>query len=289
MNLLDDPRLGTFACFLAVIFVVVILMVVTSRPRIGSRRYAKLSELVADLSRQVGLPADREPEWYPKLQLVRFEGKLASGRKASVSFFDESVGSSTTTFTRFRVAADEAPHLKVTIETIVKKFEKLVGWSKEIEVGEPNFDDRFLLETYEPDRARRALGPELRKEIRFAFDVVGVRDLLIERGGITVTAPTSSVEPGHYRRLLDALDRIARHFDRKTLNVRVLGGERRALVDDSGKTRCPYCRSGITGEESDLVACEKCSTVLHEGCWQENEGCPILGCTGRAPERARVG
>jgi hypothetical protein len=92
-----------------------------------------------------------------------------------------------------------------------------------------------------------------------------------------------------YRSIFEGLDQVARTFDRKSIPVRVLGGERFALVDAGGATRCPYCHAAISGDEETLVACESCRTVLHEGCWSEHGHCPILGCPGTAPERRRVG
>jgi hypothetical protein len=68
--------------------------------------------------------------------------------------------------------------------------------------------------------------------------------------------------------------------------VGVLGGERQALKS-GGKLRCSYCHDAITGDEPDLVACRRCGTVLHEGCWREHGRCPVLGCDGRQPERGR--
>ena len=70
--------------------------------------------------------------------------------------------------------------------------------------------------------------------------------------------------------------------------VQVLGGERRALRGKGGKARCGYCHDDVTGAEPDLVACDRCSTVLHEGCWTELGRCPVMGCAGRSPERRRV-
>jgi len=217
---------------------------------------------------------------------VLLEGNLPSGRAAKVTFFDESNGSSAWTHVRFRVAADEAPSLTVTEEGLSTKVAKAAGWQEEIEVGDETFDKRFLLETHEPERARKVLGKELRRVIATVFDA-GVRDLKIEGGFIDVTAPVGRIRPDDYAKMLETLDRAARTLDRKKIAVRVLGGERSALVDHTGKTRCPYCHDGITGDEADLVACELCATVLHEGCWKEHGGCPLLGCKGKSPERAR--
>ncbi len=160
--------------------------------------------------------------------------------------------------------------------------------TREIEIGVPEFDSRFLLETRTERKAAKVLGPELRRAITAAFDRYRVRTLVLEDGRLTVDADISFIEPGEYPGVLGLLDRAARTMDRTKIKVRILGSERRALVDERGKTRCAYCHEGLTGDEDDLVACEQCATVLHGECWRTHGKCPILGCSGKNPERGRV-
>jgi hypothetical protein len=257
-----------------------------SGPRIGWKRYSTLADLVRDLSQITGLTSMGDPAWFPSLDSVRFLGKVGE-REAGVGFYTETVGSSSTTFTRFSVVAADMPPLRVTQETVFTKIAKAVGWKDEIEVGDEAFDRRFLLETRDPERARRALRGELQTEISRLFDH-GVRELRLAGRDIVAIAETTSVEPAAYADVLRCLDLMARLLEPKKIVVRALGGERRAMVDRRGRTRCPYCRSEISGEEVDLVACEKCATVLHADCWRDHGGCPLLGCTGKQPERARA-
>jgi len=70
--------------------------------------------------------------------------------------------------------------------------------------------------------------------------------------------------------------------------VRILGGREALVAHAHGATRCSYCHEVVTGSEPDLIACGKCSTVLHEGCWGELGRCPVMGCGGAVPERART-
>jgi hypothetical protein len=261
--------------------------------RLGGERYGRLDDLVAEISRISGLEGpDVGASSFlgrlvsrPKLTNVRFRGRLEGGRDAFITFRSDEPRSQRHLHVQFQVRTDAAPHLRVTEESLLTIVQKALGWKREIEVGEPDFDRRFLLETSEPEAAKRALNADLRRAISRAFDL-GARVLVMSLGHVTVTASTRAVEPGDYREMLLALDAAARTLDRKAIPVRVLGGERSAFVDPSGKTRCPYCHGGLTGDESDLVACERCSTVLHAGCWEEHGGCPLLGCTGRTPERA---
>jgi hypothetical protein len=260
--------------------------------RLGGRRYRKLSELIADVTRITGLPGTGDEDgWFPKLDSVSWRGPLSGGRRAHIYFVTEGSGSSQTTYVNFAVDAHEVPQLKVTLETFVTKVSKFFGGSPEIEIGDKPFDDRYLLETDTPQRARAALqrSPELRDAIDRAFGCSSSTPTL-EIGGRRVhfRADVSDVSPGNYKILLAALDDIAATFDRAPIKVRALGSERLAVRDRAGKTRCPYCRAGVSGDEETLTACGACRTVLHEACWEEHGGCPILGCRGTERERRRV-
>ena len=43
---------------------------------------------------------------------------------------------------------------------------------------------------------------------------------------------------------------------------------------------CPYCQTGV--KESEAKLCPVCGMPHHAECWQENGGCTVYGCTGRA-------
>jgi len=256
--------------------------------RVGKRGYRSLGEFAREVTRETRLVSEHDAGHSVQLRQLAFSGALASGRRAKIDFFVESAGSSTWDAVRLEVKADETPHLVITQENLFTRIGKALGWTQEIEIGDEDFDRRFLLKTDTPLKASRLLKDlEVRRAIWWLFDH-GARDLTVDSGKIVITSHALSFDPPDYGPMLDLLDLIARRLDRKKLSVRVLGGERRALVDDSGRTRCPYCRVLLSGIEDDLVACEKCSTVLHGECWEEHGGCPLLGCGGERPERARV-
>jgi hypothetical protein len=153
-------------------------------------------------------------------------------------------------------------------------------------LSEKDFADRFDLEVT-VSGASKQLAPEVRKAIWIIFER-GAADLGVENGTAIVAAEATAIETSDYPGILCLLDMIARALDRKPLPVRVLGRELSALVDESGKTRCAYCHSNLTGDEPDLCACEKCRTVVHEACWAEHGGCPLLGCGGSKLERSNL-
>ncbi len=273
---------GTLVCalFMVVPAVFAAALMYAMKPRLGSKAYKDLRELVRDVGQITGLHA--EGDWFPSLERIAFHGQIADARDAAVTFQTESIGSSTYTNVRFSVACDEAPHLVVSEETIFTKIGKVLGTTDEIEVGDARFDGRFLLQTTARVKASKVLRvSDVRRAIWRIFDF-GALTLRFEGREIAVVARSSAVEPTNYRPILE---RISATLDRKTLAVRVLGGERRASVDAKGRTRCPYCRENLTGEEPNLVACEKCKSVVHDECWKEHDGCPLAGCEGGFIER----
>jgi hypothetical protein len=177
--------------------------------------------------------------------------------------------------------------VRVTLEDWTTRLAKWLGITREIEVGDRDFDERFLLETEKRAPAKQML---VNREVRHAIHTVftnGVRELKI--GGRTVQARLPVNDFSGMRRtiILRELEALAGALERPPLAVAVLAGEHRAATDKRGKARCPYCRDGLTGEEPDLVACRQCETVLHDECWRELGRCPVLGCRGRQPQRAR--
>jgi hypothetical protein len=210
-------------------------------------------------------------------------GMLASGRPALIIFEGDGA------HVDLKVDAPDAQGIAVTAETLVTRAEERFGARPKLPVGDDAFDRRFRIEANDSARALRAFrGPALRSAVERVFNL-GARQVRFAQGCVVATGSPRALAPADYRTLLDALDAVARALERRPLTVRLLGGERHALVDEHGKTRCPYCHGGLTGDEPDLVACEKCATVLHAGCWEEHGGCPLLGCTGKHPERERVG
>jgi hypothetical protein len=220
-----------------------------------------------------------------------FEGRLTGTvgpdeRRASVTFTTED-GKAVAVFA---VHVFTAPLIRLTLESPWTRLAKLLRLKQEIEVGDPVFDDLFLVEVASPAKARDALarGAEVRRRIVEAFTVRGVTKLIAGRPNLSATVPLDALRKSEdYAILLDLLAATARAFDRVNIAVKVLGGERLALAGVHGQPRCAYCHAAVTGEEPDLVACDRCGTVLHEACWSELGRCPLLGCEGDV-ERARA-
>jgi len=164
----------------------------------------------------------------------------------------------------------------------------LHGLPETVKTGDAGVDDHLLVLAPDHTRAGKAFKhPELRELVLEVFRAAPLLETSVVAEGGELTVPTAELKHSDYRRLLELMAKAARSVDRVALDVNVLGGERQAL-SHAGKPRCAYCHEDVTGEETDLVACSSCSTVLHEACWADNGHCPLLGCTGKTPERART-
>jgi hypothetical protein len=274
---------------LAVAFVAALLG--RSGPSLGSRSYPSLVELQADLERITGLkgvPREALEGWFPSLEWVVLTGELDGGRRARVDFFYEG-GKSKTPYARFRVGAD--PSLKVSVfeESFFTPLGKWLGFTKDVDSGDPVFDSAYVVSTDQEAKAELAYARGLKEAIRAAFERYRVQSFEFADGGLTVTVRCSGLEPQGYASLLHTLDKAAKAFDRVPLVVRALGcSTRRAFQGPHGLARCAYCHADLTGEEPDLASCERCHTVLHGACWDELGHCPLLGCTGHSPERTKA-
>ncbi len=252
--------------------------------RLGTRRYVALFELADHVASVTHLAPNRRRGRLPlHLDKLRLRGPLASGRRAQVAFSPEGREPSVL----LDVEVEGALVVRITAETLGTKLKKKLGLVREVEIGNREFDARFLVEASNRLEVAEALRRPVRREIGRLFDL-GVDEVRLEAGRLTARAAQLRVAPVDYPDVLLRLDHIARLLDRKSLRVNVLEGDRVAAVDEHGTTRCPYCHEDVRGDELDLVACKKCATTVHDECWKENAGCPTLGCGGRLAERPRA-
>jgi hypothetical protein len=228
-----------------------------------------------------------------RLELENTAGSHLAGRldpddrEASVDFVESGTGPVAV----FAVEVRSAPRMRLTLESARTRLAKALGRVREIEVGDRFFDDTFLIQVEDEKEARHELarGRVLRDKILGLFLSYQVETLEVKKKHLEARIPVGALKKKRdYAELLRLLAATARAFDRVGIKVKVLGGERLALAGAHGNARCAYCHGDLTGDEPDLVACEACGTVLHEGCWGELGHCPLLGCSGSSPERARV-
>jgi hypothetical protein len=171
----------------------------------------------------------------------------------------------------------------VSPESALVKVDKLLGRALEIEVGVPEFDDRYLLETQDGDGARRALEVPLRREIDRLFLDAGVTSLaFVPSGEVRAVVPARLLDRGRAASLVKRLGEAARLAAGLNLKVELDVGRLRRLG------RCGFCHVDVTGREPGLVACGRCKTIVHDACWREHGSCPVLACAGqKAPVPSR--
>lgn len=215
---------------------------------------------------------------------LSYAGTSRSGRRVKASF----VRSPSELFVRLSVStASRVPPLRVRLEGALERLWKLTR-REDVVTGDAPFDRRFFCESARPIEGRRVLGKELRREIAEVFERFGVTRLALGAGELAVELPVAAMPPRSWREVIVYLDRAAALVETKPLKVKALEGERNAACDESGSLRCVYCRDAVTGEEPDLVACDRCRTVVHDACWSEHGACPVLGCEGQVRERGRA-
>lgn len=199
----------------------------------------------------------------------------------------------------FLVAVERPPPFTVHGEGFGAFLERAFGVG--FEVGDPGFDGKLAISSTDRSRARGALTAEMRDLVKRTFEVEGVTQIdttfqpvhfqekhfFAGKGVLRGRARFAQAGP-HAAEILGRLVAFADLLEGVPLRVVSLGGERRAERTTEGGARCAWCHDGITGSEPDLVACDKCGTVLHEGCWAEGGACPTLGCGGKTPERGRA-
>lgn len=132
-------------------------------------------------------------------------------------------------------------------------------------------------------------GVEPPREVRFVVQALvvdlGARRVVAGDGLLRADLPWDPFTPDPERvaRVLDRLDVIALALEEVEVPRQETGG---ALL-------CPYCRDGF--EEGTAVArCAACGAPHHPVCFEEGQGCAILGCrnhtarmaSGRQPKLA---
>jgi hypothetical protein len=280
---------GAFLFFLVFAAVVLVAVGGALGTYVGGQRFRSLKDFVEKVSVASGLSGSpREFGLFDGLDSVRFLGVVSTLREASVTYTRHSTGKTFYYKVHIAVRADPAVRLELTREGLLERVGEWLGFVKDAHVGDESFDRKFWIKTSNENRTKRAMDTGLRAIVERLFQERELERLEVKDGWLRIDASDGAINPFDYKRVLEQLDAAARTFDRVELDVHVLGAKRRAFRDEHGGTRCAYCHGGISGAEADLVACDRCHTVLHDECWRELGRCPLLGCGSQTVERARV-
>lgn len=190
---------------------------------------------------------------------------------------------------RVQVDLLNAPDVRLRIrrDRGLAAAEKALGLVRDVEVGGGDrFDRDFVVEA----EGATAVTPLASKDVRAAVEDLLKRwpldEITIHHGRITVRGKPDTVGLRELDRLLEALDVLARAYDRRPGEEVGLAGRFVWVGGVDPQPRCPYCHDGLEGTDP-LVACAGCKTLIHSECHAENHGCPLLGCGSRGADWAR--
>lgn len=257
----------------------------------GGRVYWSVSSAYLALARALGVPDPPPVPWWRGAFSSNgaLSGKLLDGRAYSVDLAAKPAARRVQKCAVIEVDCDPGVELTVTLrEDVFERFQRWRGKKVpgDVSVGDEAFEARLKVHSPTPAAVAPSLRAEVRREILLIFDGYFARRLELGAGKLRVQIGPA-VPLQLYKDLVQHLGKVAADFDRTSLKIHVLDGERRVLSDAAGKARCAFCHEGVQGDEPDLVACERCQTVVHGECWTDHGGCPLMGCGSQRAERAR--
>lgn len=154
------------------------------------------------------------------------------------------------------------PAVRVAKQGVLHRLARFFG-VRDFEIGDPEFDGRFLISAADPDGARRFFSPS----VRAAFDwLAGFPDLVFE-----VAGTRGRIWTGEFPRGADPLTEFLRCA--YTLAGAILGAELVCTIASEGA--CQVCGQPLGG---DAVRCAKCATPHHRECWEYIDQCSTFAC-----------
>jgi hypothetical protein len=161
----------------------------------------------------------------------------------------------------------EGPRLELARRDKKPVLAKWPGVLAEHELKDEELARRFLCRAGSSfDALARVKGALLASDL-------DLRELRLDRGELALVLRAGRGELDRVTGLLEALDRAL--LAGQAVLVKAAGAEH---------ARCGFCHAELALEVLATTACDRCSTPVHELCWEEHGHCPVLGCGG-----ARVG
>lgn len=162
--------------------------------------------------------------------------------------------------------------LEVRTAGILHDLANLFGF-RDLQVGDPVFDDRFHLSASDEGKARAILTPPVRSILR-QMSIYGDFHWRLSRAGFLLHLSGAPVTPRELnawlRTVFELLDALPGPWTTDPL------GLERAEVRVNAGAICQVC--GTTLSRGALVRCVKCATPHHRDCWEFNGRCSIFAC-----------
>lgn len=171
-------------------------------------------------------------------------------------------------------------------ETVVSRLAKWFG-RRDLEIGDAEFDRRFLIRGGPAVWVRKVLGEPAREQIRalaeFATDARGTVTLGVDVGptGVRIHCRLDlALAPFRLIRFTQAGIAFLRTFCiRRPAGVEILGASEAA---EGGN--CPVCGDALCAP---MRRCDVCRTLHHVDCWEYLGGCAIFACASARKRRAQ--
>lgn len=200
-------------------------------------------------------------------------GRDLGGRRAVLHFFEHEG------LMHVRASIElpeDMPRLELARRGKAPVLAKWVGALAEQPLADADLAARFVCRVPESPRAFEALGRMKGRLLRLGDSLCEVK---LERRSLAL------VLGGAKRADIEAL---CEHLSGVADAVLGPGGVR-VHGEDAQGARCGFCHADLASEEElAAVACEECSTVVHQLCWTEHGRCPVLGGKGHSPVAARL-
>lgn len=185
-----------------------------------------------------------------------------------------------------RLQFDQSPRgrLRVFPEGVVASIRKVFG-AQDIQIGDPRFDERFIIQGAPEDWVREILDGESRRRI---FALLSLGESFLGGSAISLEAGSTGVTITCGRHLGDDLQSLQAFLDDAlSLHARVMAIRSEGIQELPGELQgtrgnCPVCANPLDG---DVRHCPACATSHHSDCWQYFGGCAIYGCGSRGRPR----
>lgn len=193
-----------------------------------------------------------------------------------------------------------APEVRLRIrrDQGLAALEKRLGLARDVDVsGGDSFDAQFLVEAEDAPATSPLAAEEVRRVVRALLGRWELDEVALRQGRLHLRGRPTRVGAIELQALLEAAETLAREFDRAPAPAIHLAPRFAWIGGADRAPRCPYCHElledgspaaeRLAAEplrlqcETPLLACDRCGTLLHRECFQENRGCPLLGCGGR--------
>ena len=241
------------------IFLTIVIIVVAVKHHKRQRR--RREEALAIVAQRLGGTLTPGTFWQqPK---ITFEYKSYA---ANIEYYSTG-GKHPTLYTRLFFHFQRTPPLNVRVypERLFSKIGKFLG-GQDIQLGDENFDDKFMIKGSDAARVKDFLSPDVRQAI-FELRALTMNDHI----DISTESTAIRIQKLSWLHAPDLLMSLV------TLGQQVFDGYLTAatgapVLPTEAKTEiyCAVCRDVISGS---MHTCPNCSSPHHPECYQLNDGC----------------